>query len=105
MLLLRQLSTTTMCTQKPNDVNYEEPKYLHTTMILADTIGKLFNEAYSVHKSGNERTTEMRGETCSQEVDLKSNEAYGVRGEVQESYLKDEEANREGALYDAIETN
>ena len=46
----------------------------------------------------------MPSETCSQEVDLKSNEAYGVRGEVRESYLKDE-ANREGALYDAIETN
>ncbi len=37
------------------------------------------NEAYN----GNERTTEMPGETYSQEVDLKSNEAYGVRGEVQ----------------------
>ena len=42
------------------------------------------NEAYGVHKSGYERTTEMPSETCSQEaLDLKSNEAYGVRGEVQ----------------------
>ncbi len=57
------------------------------------------NEAYSVHKSGNE---EMTSETCPQEVDLKSNEAYGVRGEVQESNLEDE-ANTEGALYDVIE--
>ncbi len=41
------------------------------------------NEAYGVHSSGNERSTEMLGESCSQEVNLKSNEAYGVRGEVQ----------------------
>ena len=40
-------------------------------------------KAYSVHKSGNERSIEMPGETYFQEVDLKSNEAYGVRGEVQ----------------------
>ncbi len=37
-----------------------------------------------VHNSANERSTEMPGETCSQEVDLlKSNNMYGVRGEVQ----------------------
>ncbi len=30
-----------------------------------------------------ERSTEMPGETYSQEVNLKSNEAYGVRGEMQ----------------------
>ncbi len=39
------------------------------------------NEAYGVHKSGT--TTKIPGETCSQEVDLKSNNMYGVRGEVQ----------------------
>ncbi len=39
------------------------------------------NEAYGVHKSEYERTTEMPSETCSQEaLDLKSNVAYGVRG-------------------------
>ena len=38
------------------------------------------NEAYGVHKSGNE---EISSETYSQEVNLKSNEAYGVRGEMQ----------------------
>ncbi len=38
-------------------------------------------EAYDVHKSGYEITTEMPSETCLQEaLDLKSNEAYGVRG-------------------------
>ena len=57
------------------------------------------NEAYDVHKSRNEK---MPGETCPQEVDLKSNAAYGVRGEVQESNLEDE-VNTEGALYDVIE--
>ncbi len=38
---------------------------------------------FCVHKSGNERTIEMPGETYWQEVNLKSNEAYRVRGEVQ----------------------
>ncbi len=59
--------------------------------LSADTIGKQFNEAYSVHKSGNERST---GESCSQEVDL-----------VWEGRWKNpDEANTEGAPYDVIET-
>ena len=76
-----QLLTTT--TQLPNDVAYEVvpgPTHYNDP---CQPIPLENNEAYSVHRSGNERSTEMPGETYSQEVNLKSNEAYGVRGEVQ----------------------
>ncbi len=64
------------------DVAYEEVPDLEPTH--CDELMPLENnEAYGVHKYGNERTTEMPSETYSQEVDLKSNKAYGVRGEVQ----------------------
>ncbi len=96
VIIAGQLSTST---QQPNDVTYEEvpgPTHYNDP---CQPISLENNEAYGVHKSGNE---EMTSETCPQEVDLKSNEAYGVRGEVQESNLEDE-ANTEGALYDVIE--
>ena len=67
-------------TQQPNDVTYEEvpgPTHYNDP---CQPIPLENNEAYAVHKS---ETTEMLRETRSQQVDLKSNEAYGVRGEVQ----------------------
>ncbi len=55
MLLMRQLSTTTMCTKKPNDVNYKEVSTHYNDpcqpIPLKNNLMKL---AYSVHKSGNE---------------------------------------------------
>ncbi len=77
-----QLSTTS--TQQPDDVTYEEvPGPTHYN-VPCQPIPLENNEAYGVHKSGYERTTEMPSETCLQEaLDLKSNEAYGVRGIVQ----------------------
>ena len=74
LLIIAGQSSTT---QQPNDVTYEEvPGPIHYNdpcqPIPLENI-----EAYSVHKSA------QMAETCSQEVDLKSNEAYGVRGEVQ----------------------
>ena len=95
-IIAGQLLTST---QLPNDVAYEEvlgPTHYKDPCQLIPLEN---NEAYDVHKFRNEK---MPGETCPQEVDLKSNAAYGVRGEVQESNLEDE-ANTEGALYDVIE--
>ncbi len=60
-------------TQQPDDVTYEEVHYNDP----CQPIPLENNEAYSVHKSA------QMAETCPQEVDLKSNEVYGVRGEVQ----------------------
>ncbi len=68
--------------QQPIDVTYEEvhvPGSIHYND-PCQPIRLENNEAYAVHKS---ETTEMLRETRSQQVDLKSNEAYGVRGEVQ----------------------
>ncbi len=71
--------STTQC-----DVAYEEiPGPTHYND-LCQPIPLENNEAYGVHNSGNERShTEMPCESCSQEVNLKSNEAYGGRGEMQ----------------------
>ncbi len=85
-MLLRRIffiagqSSTTSTQQLPNDVTFEGPTQYNDP---CQPISLENNKAYGVHKSGNEKTTEMPGETCSQDVDLKSNEAYGVRGEVQ----------------------
>ena len=77
-----QLSTTP--TQQTIDLNhdvaYEEvPGPTHCDD-PCQPISVVNNEAYGVHKYGNE---EMPGETYSQAIDLKSNEAYSVRGEMQ----------------------
>ncbi len=84
VIIAGQLLTST---QQPNDVAYEEVPGHTYYNDPCQLIPLENNEAYDVHKSRNE---EMTSETCRQEVDLKSNAAYGVRGEVQESNLEDE---------------
>ncbi len=64
IVIAGQLLTTP--TQQPNDVAYEEvpgPTHYNDP---CQPIPLENNEAYSVHKSGNERSTEMPGETYSQ---------------------------------------
>ena len=65
------------------DVTYEEvtgPTHYNDPCMHACQPIIIFG-AFNVHKSGNERTIEMPGETYWQEVNLKSNEAYCVRGD------------------------
>ncbi len=80
-----QLSTTP--TQQTVDLNhnvaYEEVPGTTHCDDPCQPISVENNEAYGVHKYGNEKPTEMPSETCSQAIDLKSNEAYSVRGEMQ----------------------
>ena len=67
-------------TQQPNDVTYEVvPGPTHYNDSCQPIPLENNESAYDVHKSRNEK---MPGETCPQEVDLKFNEAYSVRGEV-----------------------
>ncbi len=77
VIISGQSSKTT--TQQPNNVTYEEvpgPTHYNDP---CQPIPLENNEAYGVHNS-----SEVPGETCSQDVDLlKSNEAYGGRGEMQ----------------------